>query len=124
MPPPASRGDSDSRTSRRSSKALAEISSHSSSVKDDSTVGTGANVKTDTNSTPTLYAGHNEARKYPYINLPHAAKSIPEKGEDTESHRLSFSSLYSLGSAKQGYSKGKSATSSTTGSDLDCKLRI
>lgn len=122
MPPPASRGESDSGISRRSSKALAGISSSSSSVKGDGTSGPSVNVITDANTTPTLNAGQCEARQYPYINLPDAAQSIPENKEDTESHRLSFSSLYSLGSAKHGYGKGKSATSSTTGSELDCTL--
>lgn len=118
MPPPASRGESDPRASRRPSKVTGDTSSLSTSV------GHGISEKVDKNVTPTLYAGQNEARQFPYIVLPHAAQSIPENEEDTESHRLSFSSLYSLGSAKQGHSKGKSAPSSTTGSEPDCRLRI
>ena len=123
MSPPTSSSELGSSMKQRSFKDSAESEPISSLTGHDSVAAQDGNDNEDTSMTPTMYTGDNEARQYPDIILPTAAQSIHEIEESLEPHRLSLSSLNSLGSAKQGNSIGKSTASSTTGSELECKLR-
>ena len=103
---------------QRSSDDSSRKASSTFSVKDDNRSQDANEVEKDANITPTMSSSCHDSRQYPQISLPQAARPVLESSvEETESNRLSFSSLYSLGSVSLGAAKGKSAPSSTTGSE-------
>jgi inositol-hexakisphosphate/diphosphoinositol-pentakisphosphate 1-kinase len=125
MPPPATKSIARQYPSRRPSKA-----SDSQLVHPQSSPVAQGDVRTakavDADTTPTLEGNQRGLRpaNAPPLMLPEAALR-PSKplDADAESNRLSFSSLYSLGSAIYNSAKGITASgpSSVAGSEPECQ---
>lgn len=118
MPPPASDSIARHFPSRRASKA-----SDSSTLDNVGSARDGPSaVEVDT--TPTLEGARhhhgNFASAYT-LTLPDSAFRPPRSEPDAESNRLSFSSLYSIGSAIYNTTRGLSGPSSLAGSEPEGK---
>ncbi|OCL13025.1 hypothetical protein AOQ84DRAFT_385688 [Glonium stellatum] len=108
MPPPASKSAARQFPSRRLSKA--------------SDNGIGSAVD-ETDTTPTLEGSHSASLSSAHaLMLPDTAFRQPRPDGDTESNRMSFSSLYSAGSAVYNGPKGLSGTSSIAGSEPEARI--
>ncbi|KAF2735059.1 hypothetical protein EJ04DRAFT_552251 [Polyplosphaeria fusca] len=114
MPPPASKSVPRQFPSRRSSKAL-DLLESIGFVKNGSAVD-------ELETTPTLEgARHGTQASAHTLVLPDAAYRAARSDTDAESHRMSFSSLYSIGSTIYNTTRGLSGPSSVTGSEPDVK---
>ncbi|KAH7138909.1 histidine phosphatase superfamily-domain-containing protein [Dendryphion nanum] len=132
MPPPASKSIPRQFPSRRPSKAsdssfLDSIGAPSArNAYSNASASTGSAVD-ETDTTPTLEASRHGSLAATLTHLPLAlpdaayrSKSVSDP--DIDSHRMSFSSLYSLGSVIMNNARGLSGPSSVTGSEPEGKI--
>lgn len=112
MPPPASKSVPIQFPSRRQSKAS------DTSLVESSGAGKNGSVIEETDTTPTLEGTrHGSLAGTHTLTLPDTAFYRSKPDADAESNRLSFSSLYSLGSVIMNTTRGLSGPSSVAGSE-------
>lgn len=113
MPPPASMAVPRQFPSRRPSKA-----SDSSPFSSSSAPRYGSAIDDTDTVTPTLEAAREGAAAASALTLPDAHRQ-PRSDGDGESNRMSFSSLYSIGSAIFPNTRGMSGPGSVAGSEAE-----
>lgn len=120
MPPPASRSvarqfSHSRKPSKASDSAILDVGTPASSI--DHKLLNGSAVD-DADLTPTLEGSQSEIANS--LTYPDSVVAGQPKGDtDVESNRMSFSSLYSLGSAIHNSTLGRSGPSSVAGSELE-----
>lgn len=113
MPPPASKSIARQFPSRRTSKA-----SDSSLLESIGAARNGSAIDEEADVTPTLEGSRNgNPTATQAFSLPDAAFYRSKSDPDAESNRMSFSSLYSLGSVIMNTTRGLSGPSSVAGSE-------
>ena len=120
MPPPASKSAARQFPSRRLSKTSDSSIVSAGVLQENLGTDTSRNGSAvdETDTTPTLEGSHSKSVSSAHtLMLPDTALRQAKSEGDTESNRMSFSSLYSLGSAIYNGTRGKSSPSSVADSE-------